>query len=197
MRGVLSYIIDSNQIKQTSHIALRGMLQQDLMHENTNSEDPSISLIKEGSGLDNLDKAHKMLEPWQLLLDLGHFSTYHYNYLLMTLSDFKDINEKIMARTLLHLAFHHTGQDDQTSRVIYTTFEANKKGVGVGSAKEPSDKKTAMTWSVDNLARAFRELYSHLNWLKVFEALSEIEEAVILDGKAFSFFLQIFVKSKP
>ena len=42
-----------------------------------------------------------------------------------------------------------------------------------------------MTWSIDNLARAFRELYSNLNWLKVFEALSEIEEDIILDSKAF------------
>lgn len=54
-----------------------------------------------------------------------------------------------------------------------------------------------MTWSIDNLARAFRELYSNLNWLKVFEALSEVEENVELDTKAFSTFLQIFNKSKP
>ena len=44
-----------------------------------------------------------------------------------------------------------------------------------------------MTWSVDNLARAFRELYSNLNWLKVFEALTEIPESenFNLDYKAF------------
>ena len=98
------------------------------MFANTNSEEPSISLFKEGTGLDNLDKAYRMLEPWQLLLDLGHFCSYNYNYLLMTLSDFKDINEKTMAKTLLHLAFNHTGTDDQTARIVYNTFEANKKG---------------------------------------------------------------------
>jgi hypothetical protein len=42
-----------------------------------------------------------------------------------------------------------------------------------------------MNWSIDNLARAFRELYSNLNWQKVFEALSEIEDDITLDAKAF------------
>lgn len=54
-----------------------------------------------------------------------------------------------------------------------------------------------MTWSIDNLARAFRELYSNLNWLKVFEALSEIQEDITLDFKAFQVFLQLFNKTKP
>lgn len=72
----------------------------------------SLSLLKDGSGLEHLDKANKVLEPWEILLDLGHFSTYNYNYLISTLSDFKDINEKIMARTLLRLSLNHTGYDD-------------------------------------------------------------------------------------
>ena len=46
-----------------------------------------------------------------------------------------------------------------------------------------------MNWSIDNLARAFRELYSTLNWSKVFEALSEIEDDILLDTKAFLTFL--------
>jgi len=55
-----------------------------------------------------------------------------------------------------------------------------------------------MTWSVDNLSRLFRELYSNLKWEKVFEALAEIEdEALCLDAKGFNTFLQIFNKSKP
>ena len=33
-----------------------------------------------------------------------------------------------------------------------------------------------MSWSIENLARAFRELYSTLNWLKVFDCFGEIEE---------------------
>jgi hypothetical protein len=54
-----------------------------------------------------------------------------------------------------------------------------------------------MTWSVDNLVRAFRELFSHLNWQKVLEALSELNDEMNLDTKAFTTFLQITNKSKP
>lgn len=50
---------------------------------------------------------------------------------------------------------------------------------------------------MENLARAFRELYSNLNWSKVFDSLSEIDDDVNLDSKAFSVFMQIFNKSKP
>jgi hypothetical protein len=46
-----------------------------------------------------------------------------------------------------------------------------------------------MTWSVDNLVRVFRELFSNLNWSKVFEALSEIPDDIALDAKAFATFL--------
>ena len=158
--------MDSNQTKpgQAQHISLRGALQQDLMYSNVTLEEPSICLFKEGNGIDNLDKSYKMLEPWQLLIDLGHFSSYNYNYLLKILEDFKDINEKTMARTLLNLSINHTGCDDQVSRIAQNTFEANKKGDSTLLRKEVVDKKNQMTWSVDNLVRAFRELFSHLNW---------------------------------
>ena len=54
-----------------------------------------------------------------------------------------------------------------------------------------------MGWSIDNLGRVFRELYSTLNWTKVFEALTEIEDEIILDQKAFATFLNLFNKAKP
>jgi len=57
---------------------------------------------------------------------------------------------------------------------VYNTFESNKDGNGTSIKKDPEDKKTPMSWSVDNLARAFRELYSGLNWNKVFDSFGEI-----------------------
>ncbi len=69
-------------------------------------------MLKEGTGLDQLDKACKILEPWEVLLDLGHFASYNYNYLLTSISEFRDMSEKVMARTLLQLSAHHTGYDD-------------------------------------------------------------------------------------
>ena len=117
-----------------------------------------------------------MLEPWQILIDLGHYSSYNYNFLVKTLEDFKDITERTMAKTILYLALNHTGNDDQVSRIAMSTLEANKKGDSSILRKEMPDKKTSMSWSVDNLCRAFREVYSYLNWHKVIEALSEIPD---------------------
>lgn len=62
-----------------------------------------------------------------------------------------------------------------------------------------------MSWSIDNLARAFRELYSTLNWHKVFESFGEIGDQEIppqvlehgLDTKQFQTLMQLFNRSKP
>jgi|TARA_B110000285_G_C14801207_1_gene457534 hypothetical protein len=62
-----------------------------------------------------------------------------------------------------------------------------------------------MSWSIDNLARAFREQFTTLNWNKVFESFGEIEDHEVppkvieqgLDIKQFSTLLQLFNKSKP
>jgi hypothetical protein len=59
---------------------------------------------------------------------------------------------------------------------VYNTFESNINSNSASIKKEPEDKKTIMGWSVENLARAFRELYSYLNWNKVFEQLGELED---------------------
>jgi len=63
--------------------------------------------------------------------------------------------------------------------VFFNTFESNKSGSSNSIKKEPEDKKTAMNWSVENLARAFRELYSSLNWNKVFDCFGEIDDSEI------------------
>lgn len=87
------------------------------MYANISPEDPSNSLLKEGMGLSHLDKSFKILEPWQVLLELGHYTSYNYNYLVKALEDFRDINEKTMARTLLILSINNTGQDESNSRI--------------------------------------------------------------------------------
>ena len=114
-----------------------------------------------------------------MLIDIGHNSSYMYDYLLKTLSEFRGIDEKVMALTILQLAVHHQGKDDHISKIVYNTFESNKDGNSASIKKEPEDKKTQMSWSIDNLARAFRELYSTLNWHKVFESFGGISDQEI------------------
>jgi len=84
----------------------------------------------------------KLLEPWEVLIDLGHYSSFNYQMLSMTLQDFKDINEKTMANMLLHLAVHYSGQDDMQSRIVFGLFEVNKTGDASNLKKEPNDKLT-------------------------------------------------------
>lgn len=62
----------------------------------------------------------------------------------MALQDFKDINEKTMANTILHLALNNTGQDTIQSRIVLNTFEANKLYDPQLLRKEPSDKNTTL-----------------------------------------------------
>jgi hypothetical protein len=61
----------------------------------------SINILREGCGLENLEFIHKMIQPWEVLLDIGHSSSYMYEFLIKTLSEFKGIDEKTMALTIL------------------------------------------------------------------------------------------------
>jgi len=116
----------------------------DLINQNPTLEDPANSLIRLGSGLNHLSAVPKLLEPWEVLIDLGHYSSFNYQMLSMALQDFKDINEKQMAKMLLHLAVHCSGQDDFSSRIVFSLFEVNKTGDAANLKKEPNDKVTQL-----------------------------------------------------
>lgn len=99
------FLVEHHQIKPFQNVALRAtMIDTDLVNQNPTFEDPANSLIRLGSGLSHLPQVSKLLEPWEVLIDLGHYSSYNYQMLTMALQDFKDINEKTMAYMLLHLS---------------------------------------------------------------------------------------------
>ena len=135
-------------------------------------------------------RVSKLMQPWEMLMDLGHVSNNsNYQLLTMVLQDFKDINESTMANTILHLAINNSGEEPCQTRIAVNAFKANKTG---DALKEKSiDKTETIQWQADpnHYARAFRENFSNLNWLKVFESLSElddeVEPGISLDGKAY------------
>lgn len=146
-------------------------------------------------------RVSKFMQPWEVLEDLGYFNTFDFQLLTMVLQDFKDIDEQVMANTILHLAIHNSGEEPVQTRIACNAFKANKTG---DSLKEKSvDKTQTLVWQADanHYARAFRENYSNLNWLKVFESFSELNEeielGISLDGKAYETLIQIFNRSKP
>jgi hypothetical protein len=154
---------------------LRGSVHQDISQVNSHFELPSFAFLREGGGLEHFESIKAVLEPWEILLDIGHNGTYMYDFLLKSLSEFKQIDEKTMATTLLHLAFNHSGQENATTRLVYGLFETNKDGNPNPLKKAPDQKCNSLSWSIDNLARVFRELYPTLNWGKVFEAFADLE----------------------
>ena len=168
--------INSLQSKFSQFTPLRCSLHQDASQINSNIELPSFNILREGCGLEHLELVHKILQPWEVLIDVGHSASYHYDFLLKILGEFKNIDQKCMAETILQLSIHHQGKDDHISKIVNNTMESNKSGQGASIKKEPEDKKTVMSWSIDNLARAFRELYSKLDWQKVFDSFGEIED---------------------
>ena len=143
-------------------VSLRLTMNEDWTAANPSPDDPTNALIKPGSGFEHLEHVSSIMEPWELLLDLGHFSSNMFQTINMALGDFKDINEKGMAKTILMLALHHTGEKDLNTEIACNIFEANKKGDASVFRKEPADKKNTSSWNVDNFSRAFRENYSNL-----------------------------------
>ena len=50
----------------------------DLITQNPSNEEPSNALIRNGTGLEHLTHANKFLQPWEVLLDLGHYISFNY-----------------------------------------------------------------------------------------------------------------------
>ena len=103
---------------------------------------------------------------------------------------------------LLHLAVYYQGQDDLQTRIVFGIFETNKTGDTSKLKNEPSDKQTQTQWHVAHFSRAQRENYAHLKWDKILESFTELPPECLqpnekFDSKAYSFFLQLFNKSKP
>lgn len=99
-----------------------------------------------------------------------------------------------MANTILHLALNNSGEEFDQTRIACNVYKANKTGEPL-KKKEQADKTQSLQWQTDpnHYARAFRENYSNLNWLRVFESLSELDEeldiGISLDSKAYETFI--------
>ena len=53
-----------------------------------------------------------------------------YDFLLKTLSEFKGADEKTIAKTILMLAYHHSGKDDHISKITYKLSLRTRKKHG-------------------------------------------------------------------
>ena len=73
------FLIDHHQIKPYQNVALRlSLTDGDLINQNPTLEDPTNSMMRVGSGLNHLIQTQKLIEPWEVLIDLGHYASYNY-----------------------------------------------------------------------------------------------------------------------
>ena len=56
----------------------------------------------------------------------------------MVLQDFKDINERTMANTILQIALNNSGEEHAPTKIAFNAFKSNKTGDPL--KKEPIDK---------------------------------------------------------
>ena len=81
LRDAIKFILNDqkNAIKPSQSVALRLKITSgDLIFQNPSPDEPSNAIIRNGSGLEHLTWANKFLEPWEVLLDLGHFISFNY-----------------------------------------------------------------------------------------------------------------------
>lgn len=146
MQNIFHRISEAYPVKSNTNFALKESLNPNIQNSNAGSsliDESSLSMLREGTGLDFLDKTFKVLKPWEVLLDIGPQATNDYNGVLMNIfSDFKDISEKTMAQTLLHLSLNHTCSLDQTSRMVYSLYDECKK---VHEEKKQENRKQQET----------------------------------------------------
>ncbi len=185
--------MSANPTRPTSHVALRLPLVHDYLQSNASSFED----ISKNGFLDELSRTGNFLEPWQVIMEIGVVSSYNYNLLIQELIDFQHCGDKALARTLIKLAEYHSGLDDATGRIVASAFECNKNGDMNLLNKDPGDKKNYCVLSIDNISRAFREIFSHYNWMKVFETIEELEDNITLNPKQFKTFISLFTELKP
>lgn len=53
-----------------------------------------------------------------MLIDLGHTCSHSYETLMKVLSDFKNMEEKTMALTLLHVSLNNQGKMDGITKIV-------------------------------------------------------------------------------
>lgn len=70
---------EQSNYKPSLSVALRLRANMgDLITQNPSSDEPSNAIIRNGSGLEHLTLTSRILEPWEVLLDLGHHISFNY-----------------------------------------------------------------------------------------------------------------------
>jgi hypothetical protein len=93
LRDIKQHILQASMGKFSSFTPLRGVLHQDALQLNSHPEILPFNFFREGGGLDEFLDIQNLLEPWEILLDLGHSYSHSFDSLMRALSEFKNLDE--------------------------------------------------------------------------------------------------------
>ena len=145
---------------------------------------------------------HQILEPWQVLVDLGPAASYYdYELVVDVLRDFSKTSLRGLAHTLIVLGNKFASEDNRNN-LQAITLKCNMKGDMTYMNTDPTEHPVASyQWSKDNLIGAFREIYASAQWTELIKFLDVDLDArddfYFQSQQAFSTFIELWSALKP
>ena len=145
---------------------------------------------------------HQILEPWQVLVDLGPAASYFDCELIVDiLKDFSKTSLRGLAHTLIVLSNKFASEDNRNN-LQAITLKCNMKGDMTYMNTDPTEYPAASyQWSKENLIAAFREIYASAQWTELIKFLDvdldAREDFYFQSQLAFSTFIELWSALKP
>ena len=164
-------------------------------------ENNSIN-VSEFKFVEKMVNTYQVIEPWQVLLDIGPaISHYEYDLLVEVLKDFSKTSIRGLAHTLIVLS-NQFSQEDNKNNLEVITIKWNMKGDMTFINQDPNEHtKSIYEWNKENLTKAFKEVYQGTAWIELIKFLDvdldAREELYFQSQKAFSTFIELWMQLKP
>lgn len=152
--------------------------------------------------VEKLSNTHQVLEPWQVLIELGpSVSEYETELLYEVLKDFNKTSLRGLAHTLVALSNHFTLQDREKS-LETITMKCNMKGDMTYMNENPNDyEESTQQWNLEQLSKVFKEVYPSATWIELIKFLDvdidAREEFYFQSQEAFDVFMKLWTSLKP
>ena len=144
----------------------------------------------------------QILEPWQVLLDLGPASShFEYKLIVEVLKDFGKTNIRGLAHTLIILSNKFAEEDNRNNQEVIVMKWILKGDMTYMKQDLNEYPKCIYTWSKDNIVKALKEVYSTTAWIDLIKFLDvdldAREELYFQSQEAFSIFVDLWMQLRP
>ena len=145
---------------------------------------------------------YQVLEPWQVLIDLGPASShFEYEVIVEVLRDFNKTSIRGLAHTLIILS-NKFAQEDNRNNLEVITMKWNMKGDMTYINQDPNEyPKQIYEWNKENLTKALKEIYTSTAWIELIKFLDvdldAREDLYFQSQQAFAIFIDLWMQLKP